>query len=108
MMTRRGRLRELLKTRDDGFSLKEIQDIMDVRRGALLDDLRHLQLSLKHEEETLLVAPPACIECGFTFHLKEPRAPGRCPSCKSEKIRDPVFKVEADRAAPMARREARA
>lgn len=94
MITRRLRLRELLKTREDGFSLREIQDIMEAKRGSLLSDLRHLQLSLRHTSETLLMAPPACRSCGFTFRMEEPRAPSRCPKCKSVDVSDPIFKVD--------------
>ncbi len=42
----------------------------------------------------MLVVPPRCDTCGFMFRIEEPRAPGRCPSCKSEAVLAPVFKVE--------------
>jgi predicted Zn-ribbon and HTH transcriptional regulator len=71
----------------------EIQDIFDVGRSVALADLRHLQLSLRHERENLLMVPPACEACGYTFRMDEPRAPGRCPICRSERVLDPVFKV---------------
>lgn len=95
LMTRRGRLKALLATREDGFSLKDLQEIMEAKRGSLLDDLRHLQLSLRHTPETLLMVPPGCLECGFTFRMEEPRAPSRCPKCKGVKLTEPIFKVDA-------------
>lgn len=91
--TRRRRMRDLLASRDDGFSLEEIQDILDIKRSTALDDLRHLQLSLRHQPENLYMLPPECTRCGYRFQMDEPRAPARCPLCKSEKVLDPVFKV---------------
>lgn len=93
LKTRRERLRDLLATREEGFSLEEIEDIFDARRTTILNDLRHLQLSLRHREQHLLMVPPRCETCGYVFRLEEPRAPGRCPACKSEAVVPPVFKV---------------
>ena len=83
-----------MASRDEGFSLEEIEDILDLNRSALLDDLRHLQMSLRHRPERMLVVPPSCRTCGYTFRIEEPRAPGRCPVCKSEAVLLPVFKVQ--------------
>lgn len=94
LKTRRERLRELLASREEGFSLEEIEDILDLKRSTILDDLKHLQLSLRHRPERMLMVPPTCRTCGFTFRLEEPRAPGRCPVCKGESVLLPVFKVE--------------
>ena len=100
MKTRRGRLKELLQTRESGYTLKEIQDIMEAKRQALLMDLRHLQMSLRHTSATLLMVPPECRACGFTFRVEHPKAPSRCPRCKSDKVTDPVFRVDAPQPAP--------
>ena len=66
-----------------------------MRRDVALSDLKHLQLSLRHREETLLMVPPACTTCGYTFRLDAPKAPSKCPQCRSKKIEMPVFKVAA-------------
>lgn len=95
MLTRRARLRELLGSREEGFALAEIEEILEVERSVALDDLRHLQMSLRHAEESLLMVPPRCDSCGFTFRSEEPKAPSKCPSCKNRRIVDPVFKVAA-------------
>lgn len=94
MKTRRERLRELLASREEGYSLDEIEDILEARRTTVLDDLRHLQMSLRHRPERMLMVPPQCNMCKYTFRVEEPRAPGRCPVCKSEAVIAPVFKVE--------------
>lgn len=94
MKTRRERLRELLATREEGYSLDEIEEILEARRQVVIDDLRHLQMSLRHRPERMLMVPPRCDTCGYTFRVEQPKAPGRCPACKSEAVVAPVFKVE--------------
>ncbi|MHB8586736.1 MAG: hypothetical protein ACYDDF_12995 [Thermoplasmatota archaeon] len=39
------------------------------------------------------MSPPHCDDCGYVFNVDEPRAPGRCPLCRSERVVDPRFKV---------------
>ena len=40
------------------------------------------------------MAPPACTTCGYVFRLDVPKAPSKCPVCKSRKLANPVFKAE--------------
>jgi len=92
--TRRRRLRALLLSTDDGLSLDEIEKILEVRRSIAIQDLEHLRLSFKHQDATLLMVPPACTTCGFVFRLDVPKAPSRCPACKSRALSAPIFKAE--------------
>jgi predicted Zn-ribbon and HTH transcriptional regulator len=94
--TRRKRLRDLLLSAEDGVSLEEIERILDVGRSTALADLEHLRLSFRHQNATLLMAPPACTICGYVFRLDVPKAPSKCPFCKSRKLADPVFKATAE------------
>lgn len=92
--TRRERLRELLFSSDDGLSLDDIEKILEARRRTVLADLEHLRLSFKHQDATLLMVPPSCTQCGFVFRLDVPKAPSRCPVCKSRSLSEPIFKAE--------------
>ena len=94
--TRRERLRELLLSAEDGLSLEQIERILEVKRQTAIRDLEHLRLSLKHKAETLMMVPPACTPCGFVFRLEVPKAPSRCPVCKSRDLTDPIFKAAVD------------
>lgn len=94
--TRRERLRELLLSTEDGLSLEQIEKIFEVRRQTAVSDLEHLRLSLRHREETLLMVPPSCTTCGFVFRLEAPKAPSKCPKCKSRDLSEPIFKASAD------------
>jgi predicted Zn-ribbon and HTH transcriptional regulator len=96
--TRRERLRDLLLATEDGLTLEQIEKILEVRRSTALADLEHLRLSFRHQPATLLMVPPACTTCGFVFRLDTPRAPSRCPACKSRDLSEPIFKAEAGKA----------
>lgn len=96
--TRRERLRELLLASEDGLALDEIEKILEVRRSTALADLEHLRLSFRHRPATLLMVPPSCTTCGFTFRFDTPRAPSRCPECKSKALSMPIFKATAGEA----------
>src|SRR5581483_7418042 len=92
--TRRARLRDLLFSADEGLSLEDLERALDARRSTVLADLEHLRLSFKHKDATLLMVPPTCTQCGFVFRLDTPRAPTKCPCCKSRALSAPIFKAE--------------
>lgn len=91
--TRRKRLRELLLATEDGLSLESIEKILEAKRSTVIADLEHLRLSFRHQQATLLMVPPSCTTCGYTFQLEVPKAPSRCPACKSRALSDPIFKA---------------
>lgn len=92
-MTRRERLRELLFTSEDGLSLEQIEKLLEVKRQTAIADLEHLRLSFRNRRAKLLMVPPSCTTCGYVFRLDVPKAPSRCPSCKSRELSDPIFKA---------------
>lgn len=94
--TRRERLRELLLSTDDGLPLDAIEKILEAPRSTVINDLEHLRLSFRHQDATLLMVPPSCTSCGFTFRLDVPKAPSRCPACKSRDLSQPIFKAQAE------------
>ena len=52
----------------------------------------HLEHVMKSLRGTLGIKPPECLACGFTFtKRKAVRAPSRCPLCKSEHIKEPLY-----------------
>ncbi|MDY6764440.1 MAG: transcriptional regulator [Halobacteria archaeon] len=48
----------------------------------------------KSVDAEILVAPPECKECGFDDWHNLANIPSRCPNCRSERIREPEFKIE--------------
>jgi Predicted transcriptional regulator containing an HTH domain fused to a Zn-ribbon len=58
--------------------------------------VRHVARSVAAADEQLLVAPPACQDCGFDRFDEPASRPSRCPDCYSEAITEPVFRVETN------------
>jgi predicted Zn-ribbon and HTH transcriptional regulator len=59
------------------------------------DHLAHIQKSIGSSDRHLLVRPAECKKCGFVFAKREKlRRPGKCPVCKGESIREPLFAIE--------------
>lgn len=66
----------------------------EVTVEAVCSHVTHLSRSLDNESEELLVAPPTCRECGFSGFDDLVNRPSRCPSCKSESVKEPAFAIE--------------
>ncbi|HEV2846136.1 MAG TPA: transcriptional regulator [Thermoanaerobaculia bacterium] len=92
--TQRQRIQELLRDAEWGF--EELRRELETTVGSLEDDLRHVERGLRKGGERLRAEPARCLACGFTFHHRVPRhfhAPSRCPTCRSERISDPRFRI---------------
>ena len=57
--------------------------------------LEHIKKSLASSGRHLVVMPAECKKCGFVFVKREKlKRPGKCPVCKGESIREPLFSIE--------------
>jgi len=90
--TTRQRIVDLLGERDATPS--EVADALDVHVDSVYAHLGHVSRSVEGGDGRLLVAPPECADCGFSDFDDPLARPSRCPSCKSERIEDPVLRVE--------------
>lgn len=86
---------ELLERLRQGPStLRELARELGLREVEAAEHLAHAFQSLGRGEK-LGEAPAACLECGFSFRKRDRlTTPGRCPRCRSERIRPAVFRVE--------------
>ncbi|ASJ06851.1 transcriptional regulator [Thermococcus pacificus] len=95
MMTRRQRIIKLLEERD--YSPSELALALDMRgkgiKKVILEDLKAISKTLKHEGKVLLIKPAECRKCGFVFK-PEIKLPSKCPRCHSSWIEEPRFKIE--------------
>jgi predicted Zn-ribbon and HTH transcriptional regulator len=82
------------RLREQPMSAGALANEFEVRTDAALDHVRHVARSLEPTDETLLVAPPECEDCGFDGFDDPVNRPTRCPECKSEAIAEPTFVVE--------------
>ena len=93
--TRRQELHERLTSGDHSFEGLKLQ--LRVRTRDLEQDIRHVERSARQNGLRLVVTPAVCEACGFTFlhrELRHLQPPGRCPKCRSERIQDPLFRLE--------------
>jgi predicted Zn-ribbon and HTH transcriptional regulator len=82
------------RLRETALPAGAIANEFDVRTADALDHVEHISQSLEPTEETLLVAPPECVACGFDEFDDLVNRPARCPECKSEAVEEPAFKIE--------------
>jgi hypothetical protein len=86
-MTIRKEIIALLSTGE--WTAKDISQAMHIPEKEVYSHLEHVHRSLRG---TLRIKAPACLACGFTFTKRRTfRAPSRCPLCKNEHIKEPLF-----------------
>jgi predicted Zn-ribbon and HTH transcriptional regulator len=93
-LTRREEIIELLL--DSEFNSKDLADYFDVGIKVIVNDIDHIQKSLRRKsDKQILVKPAKCVSCDFTFKsgskIKDPK---KCPKCHSERIIPRYFKIE--------------
>ncbi len=91
MQTRRERIADLLTGR--AFTPSELAAELDATPEAVVDDLEHVARSLDSADGELLVAPPACRDCGFDGFDHPLNRPSRCPECRSESVAEPEVTI---------------
>ncbi|MFB6137556.1 MAG: transcriptional regulator [Halobacteriaceae archaeon] len=93
--TTRERLRDRIE--DHPATPTALADALDVHPDAALEHARHVARSVRGEADAeFLVRPPECVDCGFDGFDDPLNRPSRCPECRSERIREPAFTVEAE------------
>lgn len=91
--TIRHQITELLAT--GTFSAKDLSAEVKVAEKEVYDHLDHIRRSMVRGPRKFVITPPECRKCGFTFtRLERLRKPGKCPACRGEAIREPLFMIE--------------
>ncbi len=73
---------------------KDLSFDVGLREKDVAEHLAHLARSLEHRGERLVVEPPSCVACGYTFQDRSRLTrPGACPKCRSTRIDPPVFRI---------------
>ena len=97
--SRRERIKQLLRESKNPLSVEDIVALLGEHTDlkSVYEDLQHIAKSVRGEskgEEYVVMIPPTCRVCGFTFKRQEKSRPAsRCPKCKSERISSPLFKI---------------
>jgi predicted Zn-ribbon and HTH transcriptional regulator len=81
---------------DRPLSARDLSQIVAISEREVAGHLGHLDRSLKHSGETLVIEPPACLDCGFAFtHRHRFTRPSGCPKCRGRRISLPQFRIES-------------
>ena len=76
-------------------SAKEISSKARISEKEVYEHLDHIRKTLSKKEYHLDVIPAECAKCGFAFSKRERlKKPGKCPVCKGERIREPLFALK--------------
>ena len=73
----------------------ELSARASIREKEVAEHLEHLERSAKAKGERLVIKPARCLACDFVFKERHRfSTPGSCPTCQSERISAPSFKIE--------------
>ena len=92
MKTLRKQMTMLLK--DNEMSAREISSAVGIGEKEVYAHLSHIARSIKSQGKKLVINPAECMRCGYVFEKRTRfTSPGRCPICKSEYIKQPLYKI---------------
>lgn len=72
----------------------ELAADLEVPVGTVMDHIGHVASSMSETNDTLTVRPPQCRDCEFDAFDDPLNIPSRCPSCKSERVAEPIFRIQ--------------
>lgn len=70
----------------------ELGAALSLPPSTVYEHLEHVARSV-NGDESVLVSPPTCRDCGFDGFDDLINRPSRCPECKSESVSEPAFTV---------------
>jgi predicted Zn-ribbon and HTH transcriptional regulator len=80
---------------DGPASARDLSRRVGISEREIAGHLEHLERSLRHTDETLVIEPASCMDCGFEFtDRRRYTRPGGCPECRGRRISLPVFHIE--------------
>jgi len=73
---------------------KEISSAMGIGEKEVYTHLNHISRSVKRLSKKLTIKPAECFGCGYVFEKRKRfTRPSRCPICKREHIRNPMYRI---------------
>jgi len=92
MKTLREQMMMLLS--ENEMSAREISSAVGIGEKEVYDHLFHISRSIRSQGKKLVIRPSECMGCGYVFEKRKRfTRPGRCPLCKSEHIKQPLYRV---------------
>lgn len=76
-------------------SARDISQILGIREKEVYPHLEHIARSVAAQKKKLHVEAAQCIACEYRFKdRKRFTRPTKCPVCKSERISEPLYRIE--------------
>jgi len=76
------------------LSIKYISAAVKISEKEIYAHLRHIGRTVNSRGQRLVITPAECRRCGFVFRKREKfKRPGRCPVCRAETIKEPLFGI---------------
>jgi len=92
MKTIRKQMIELLDKKE--MSAREISQTVRIREKEIYTHLSHISRSVTAKRKKLVIIPAECLGCGYVFEKRKRfTRPSRCPHCKSEHIKNPLYRI---------------
>jgi len=89
---RHGIIQELEK---EFCSAKDLSAAVKIPEREVYGHLEHIQKTLASTRRRFLIRPAECKKCGFSFSKRDRmKKPGKCPVCRGESIKEPLFGIE--------------
>ncbi len=75
-------------------SARDLSALVSIPEREVPGHLEHIQKTIASSGRHLVVMPAKCKKCGFVFAKRGKfTRPGKCPVCKGESIREPLFSI---------------
>ncbi len=76
-------------------SARDLSGSVGIPVREVYSHLEHIQKSVVSSGRRLVILSAECKKCGFIFAKREKfKRPGKCPACRGESIREPLFMIE--------------
>lgn len=78
---------------DKTLSVRDISIYVMVSEKDIYEHLEHIQRNKR--DYPLHITPASCKKCDFVFRKRDKlKKPGKCPVCRSELIKEPLFSIK--------------
>ena len=87
--------REIIAALEEGaHSARDLSVVVGISEREVAGHLEHIKKTIAPSGHHLVIMPAECKKCGFVFAKRDKLArPGKCPVCRGESIRDPLFSI---------------
>jgi len=73
---------------------RDLSKLIGIPEHDVAGHLEHVERSLSHKGEILVIDPAACLDCGFEFARRHRfTRPSGCPNCRGRRISFPRFRI---------------